>query len=199
MSVEIWKDIAGCEGQQVSNMGKIRSLDRIIYKCKNRTPIKYAHKWKGKKERITQKVGIGYMNIIISSKNYLVHRLVGKAFIPNPENKPEINHKNGVIIDNRVENLEWVTKSENHLHAYRVLGRQASKPWLGKIPPNAKYVAKHNKMGTLLSVHRTATEAAKSIGAGPARVSCNCRGESKYCHGYNFNYITKEQYSKLKI
>lgn len=66
----------------------------------------------------------GYMVVYLGKSNKkLVHRLVAQAFIPNPENKPQVNHKNGNKKDNMVKNLEWVTISENGLHAYRVLKR----------------------------------------------------------------------------
>lgn len=61
----------------------------------------------------------GYKVIKIKGKEYKVHRIVAMAYIPNPENKPQVNHKDGVKSNNKVSNLEWVTNSENQLHAWK--------------------------------------------------------------------------------
>lgn len=115
---EVWKDIKGYEGYQVSNLGRVRTLNKITY-----SKLHGERHWKNrilkekrnKKSRMVQvtlyKNGIG--------TSYLVHRLVGEAFIPNPENKPQINHIDGNRHNNCVDNLEWCTSRENNLHAYR--------------------------------------------------------------------------------
>lgn len=113
MEEEIWVDIKGYEGlYQVSNQGRVRSLDREVKRKGNNI---YISKGKIKKNTIGKK---GYLYTGLTDKNgnkknIFTHRLVAQAFIPNPENKPEIDHINGIRNDNRVENLRWVTKEEN--------------------------------------------------------------------------------------
>jgi len=128
---EIWKDINGFEGYyQVSSLGKIKSL--------RFNKIRYLKFYKRN----------GYFCIDLQIKNKIkkttVHRLVASAFILNPLNKPMINHINGNRKDNRVENLEWVTNSENLIHAHRVLN--VNKIKADKIKENFKEKVINNQI-----------------------------------------------------
>ena len=114
--LEIWKDIKDYEGYyQVSNFGKIKSLDRIV---KDKGKERYQHL--KEKEIHSTDNGRGYQIVSLRKddkrKNKYVHRLVAEAFIPNPNNLSEVNHKNLNKKDNTVDNLEWCTNVENKRH-----------------------------------------------------------------------------------
>lgn len=116
---ETWKDVPGYVGYyQVSSLGRIRSLPR------NGTR-KEVHILSPNVKKN------GYVNVLLSKndkrKTCRLHRLVAQAFIPNPDNKPQVNHKNGCRSDNRTVNLEWVSSKENINHKFRVLGYKMGK------------------------------------------------------------------------
>ena len=131
---EIWKDVAGYEGiYKVSNMGRILSIGRVIKFARVSRYFKESHLLKLHVEtKHLNRVSCGLAREG-KTQSQRVHRLVAEAFIPNPDNKPQINHINGNPSDNRVENLEWCTQSENNIHSFRVLGRKPCKTMLGKI------------------------------------------------------------------
>lgn len=122
----IWKTIEEYPQYEVSSEGQVRRNAKIL------------------KPQLNSK-GYYRINICVDSKisKPLLHRLVAKAFIPNPENKPQVNHINGDKTDNRVENLEWVTNSENLLHGRR-LGLIKSP--CGEDSPNAKLTEEQVRM-----------------------------------------------------
>ena len=115
---EYWSDILNYEGYyQVSNHGNVRSLDRIITQQNGR---KQLVEGRVLKPYLTNK---GYFKVHLSRdgkrKSRSIHRLVAIAFLPNPFQKPQVNHINGCKTNNNLCNLEWNTQSEQQIHAYQ--------------------------------------------------------------------------------
>lgn len=170
--MEIWKDIDGYEGTyQISNKGNVKSL-----KCG--------------KERILRP-GInswGYMVVCLyhdnMKKTVKLHRLVAQAFIPNPENKPQINHKDENKLNNCVNNLEWTTAKENinyGTHNERV-GDSLSKP-----------ILQYSKSGYFIREWQGAHEVERVLGINNSNIIKCCRGNPKHTTAGGFIWRYKEE------
>ena len=119
---EIWERCIGFENSyEISTLGNVRSVDRFVEGRRGLIKGKNITKRKNKRGYYEIRVGING-----KYEDRIVHRLVAKTFIPNLENKPQVNHINGNKLDNRIENLEWNTNSENQKHAYKI-GTQPNK------------------------------------------------------------------------
>lgn len=191
--IEIWKDIIGYEGiYQVSNLGRIKII-KNMHKGNKTTfmeisPNRYGYcrvsLWKNKKR-----------------KTYCVHRLVAEAFIPNPENKPQVNHKDGQKSNNDAENLEWATSSENQTHSCRVLGHipRTFIGRFGKLHPRSKKV-KQIKDGKIIAVFDGIMEASRITSINKTQISNICQKKKgfKTAGGYIWEFATKTLEQKDK-
>jgi hypothetical protein len=182
MKNEIWKAVVGYEGlYEVSNLGNVRSLNF------NRT---------GKIQNlILHKLRKDYFNVTLSFKNtttaFSVHRIVAIAFIPNPENKRTVNHKNGIPSDNSVENLEWMTYGENIKHAYDYLGKKPNKTGLGKLGKlngNSKPINQFSLDGIFIRYWDSASQIKIELKFSTGDISSCCTGKHKTCGGFKWEF-----------
>lgn len=176
---EIWKDVQGYEGEyQVSNLGRVKSLDKTVYVKNNNTAVKHG---KVLKARECQ----GYYYVCLSSKNIKkmcrVHILVAKAFVQNFKNKKTVNHINGNKLDNRAENLEWLSIKENLVHAWNNGLNKRGKP---------REIYQYDLEGKCVAKYESAKEASRKTGIDHANI-CRVASSSKYYHtagGYSWKW-----------
>ena len=186
--IETWRDAIGYEGlYQVSNLGRVKSLSRYIDRCDY--PF-YS------KERILRH---GVMpkhrySIVILYKNkkretVYIHRLVGEAFIPNPENKPQIDHIDTIRTNNRVENLRWVTRSENLSNP--ITNDRMSKVGKkkGQQDVRSKRIGQYTLDGDLIKIWIGINEIRRRTGF--TNVSSCCNGRYKQSNGFIWKYEDK--------
>ena len=191
---EIWKDIEGYEGTyQVSNLGRVRSLDRLVPAVcalkKGKQVVNYLRRgkiltdhWAGSKGSEYKYVGLSKND---KPKNFSVHRLVARAFVQNPNNLPEVNHIDEDKSNNRADNLEWVTRIENEHHGTKT-ERAARTRY-------RRPVEALNEKGEVVARYDRIADAAKALGLNISTIwqVCNKIRTCKTAGGYRWRYADK--------
>lgn len=187
--MELWKEVKGYEGYyEVSSIGRVRSVDRYV-----NTGIRHSEKKlvKGSLLKLSLKRN-GYLAVDLrkgsKQKTVSVHRLVAIAFIPQVEGKPIVNHKNLIKTDNRVENLEWVTRSENVQHAVDngALPGNGLKKRIRCVETGEEFESSYQAADWL---NRTKYQYTKNISHMAQNIRACCLGMRHMTHGYHWEDV----------
>ena len=194
---EIWKDIEWAQGYQVSNLGKVKSLERPH---KSHHGTTYIQKERILKTRLDpngyEKVGI--LKKDGKQKQVMVHRLVAEAFIPNPDNLPQVNHKDENRSNNIVNNLEWCTAKYNQNYGH--CRENHSKAMMGKKMPeevkeklrliNSKPVLQYDVYGNYIRIWDSVAQASRELGIDNESIRQACLGKFRHAGFYKWKYAS---------
>lgn len=188
---EEWRDIKGYEGYyQVSNLGKVRSVDRITKA--NQSGVRFV---KGKviKSHTTTTSKYQYVDLRKNGKrkHFSVHRLVAQAFVPNPDNFPQVNHINENIYDNRSENLEWCTQKYNNNYGSHSKKQQEARTSVKTC------VVQMNDKKEILGIYCSQWEATRKTGTRQSSISSVLSGRAKTANGFYWRRGTEKEWNKV--
>ena len=186
----MWKEIEGYEGYyEVSDDGQVRSLDRYVADIKGKQTGKRRF-LRGAVMKQSVSTGRDHNSYYVvnlhrdhTSKVMLVHMLVARAFIPNPNNLPTVNHIDGNKHNNCVSNLEWASFSDNNTHALET----------GLRNPRGNAVAQYSLSGKLVRKFRSASEASRVTGISRGMISHCLNGRNKTASGFVWKKLSESQ------
>lgn len=171
--MEIWKDVSFNKEYQISNLGNFKRGKKVINGWIQNT---------------------GYRTVNINNKKYSIHRLVAEAFISNPNKLPQVNHKDGNKLNNRMENLEWCTQKDNVQHAFKIGLMDNALKIIPLMKVRAKNIGQYDLDGNYIRTFKGSIEAQKYLNSSGIKVNARnirsvCEGKRNKAGGFYWRYL----------